>query len=170
MGAAGLDDLDANADDVIYVKPDGSKSTTAAPTDLYSVSWNVAEGTVTETSVFRDVKKVRVHVVRKGGIGSGNSTVMTILKPRNFEDSMNRRYISDEQGFILVWALLLMVVVTLLGVSGISTSIFETKMAANEALHKQAFYQADGGTENSIALLKHNITCISGFTKSLDGW
>lgn len=82
---------------------------------------------------------------------------------------MKGRYIADDQGFILVWALLLMVVVTLLGVSGVSTSIFETKMAANEALHSQTFYQADGGTENGIALLKHNISCISGFTQTLDG-
>jgi len=84
---------------------------------------------------------------------------------------MNRRYVADEQGFILVWALLLLVVVTLLGVSGVSTSIFETRMAANEAVHKQTFYQADGGTENGLALLKHNITCITGFsgTGPLDG-
>jgi hypothetical protein len=95
---------------------------------------------------------------------------MIILKPKRFEDRMNQRYIADEQGFILVWALLLMVVVTLLGISGVSTSIFETKMAANEALHKQTFYQADGGTENAIGLLKHNINCISGFSSySLDG-
>ncbi len=82
---------------------------------------------------------------------------------------MKRRIIADEEGFILVWALLLLVVVSLLGTAGISTSIFETKMAANEALHKQTFYQADGGTENGIGLLKDNITCITGFTKSLDG-
>ena len=82
---------------------------------------------------------------------------------------MKRKNIAGEQGFILVWVLLLLVVVSLLGVAGISTSIFETKMAANEALHTQTFYQADGGTENGIALLKHNITCITGFTKPLDG-
>ena len=77
----------------------------------------------------------------------------------------------NEQGFIMVWALLLLVIVTLLGVAGVSTSIFETKMAANQALHKQSFYQADGGTENGLALLKHNITCISGFSggNPLDG-
>jgi hypothetical protein len=85
---------------------------------------------------------------------------------------MKTEIVDNEKGFILVWALLLLVVVMILGVSGISTSIFETKMAANEALHTQAFYQADGGTENGIALLKHNITCISGFSGSgpvLDG-
>ena len=82
---------------------------------------------------------------------------------------MKRKNIAGEQGFILVWVLLLLVVVSLLGVAGISTSIFETKMAGNEALHTQTFYQADGGTENGIALLKHNITCITGFSKTLDG-
>ena len=83
---------------------------------------------------------------------------------------MIQRYVADERGFVLVWALLLLVVLTLLGVAGISTSIFETKMAANEALHKRAFYQADGGTQNAISLLGHNITCISGFQDdTLDG-
>jgi hypothetical protein len=91
---------------------------------------------------------------------------MTILKPKNSEETMNRRYIADEQGFILIWALLLMVVVTLLGVSGVSTSIFETKMAANQALHTQAFYQADGGTEVGLGLLGQNINCINGFTST----
>lgn len=76
----------------------------------------------------------------------------------------------NEQGFILVWSLLLLVVVTLLGAAAISTSIFENQMAANEGLHKMTFYQADGGTENGVALLKHNINCISGFGgSSLDG-
>lgn len=79
---------------------------------------------------------------------------------------MKRMIVPNEQGFIMVWALLLLVVVTLLGVAGVTTSIFEEKMAANQALHKQAFYQADGGTENGLAVLKHNINCISGFSGS----
>ncbi len=95
---------------------------------------------------------------------------MTILKLKNFEDPMKQHIAANEQGFILVWALLLLVVVTLLGTASITTSIFEEKMAVNEALHKQSFYQADGGTENGLALIKHNINCISGFEdSSLDG-
>ncbi|MEA3469086.1 MAG: PilX N-terminal domain-containing pilus assembly protein [Thermodesulfobacteriota bacterium] len=83
---------------------------------------------------------------------------------------MKQHIAVNEQGFILVWALLLLVVVTLLGTASVTTSIFEEKMAVNEALHNQAFYQADGGTENGLALIKHNINCISGFEdSSLDG-
>lgn len=63
----------------------------------------------------------------------------------------------------MVWSLLLLIVVTLLGVAGISTSIFEERMAANEALHKQSFYEADGGSDNALALLVNNINCIGGF-------
>jgi hypothetical protein len=79
-----LDDLEASADGVIYIHPDGSKSTTAAATDLYSVSWNVVEGTAGETSVLRGVKQVRVHVVRKGGIGSGELYSHDYFKTEEF--------------------------------------------------------------------------------------
>ena len=72
LGSAGLDDLDANADGVLYIQPDGSKKTAPTGKDLYSVSWNVAEGTSLEPSILRGVKQVRVHVVRKGGIGTGH--------------------------------------------------------------------------------------------------
>jgi prepilin-type N-terminal cleavage/methylation domain-containing protein len=71
LASAGLDDIEGNADGVIYIQPDGSKVTTASGSDLYSVSWNVVEGTAAETSVLRGVKQIRMHVVRKGGIGSG---------------------------------------------------------------------------------------------------
>ena len=74
---------------------------------------------------------------------------------------------SGEEGFILVFTLLLMVVLVILGVSAIDTSIFESTMSANDALHKRAFYQADGGTEAGIRLVYENTICAkttSGFT------
>lgn len=76
---------------------------------------------------------------------------------------MKKKTGQGEEGFVLVWALLLIVVLVLLGTSGINTSIFESKMAVNDALHKQAFYQADGGTEIGLDMLGQNINCISGF-------
>ena len=78
-------------------------------------------------------------------------------------NAMKKKTGYGEEGFVLVWSLLVIVVLVLLGTFGISTSIFESKMAANNALHKQAFYQADGGTEVGLDLLRQNINCISGF-------
>lgn len=82
---------------------------------------------------------------------------------------MKRSIRSSEEGYILVFTLLLLVVLTLLGVSAIDTSIFESNMAANDALHKRAFYQADGGTELGIQLAYENAICATvtaGFTKN----
>lgn len=83
---------------------------------------------------------------------------------------MKAIHCKNDRGFILVWTLLLLIVVTLLGVAGVSTSIFEERMAANEALYRQAFYEADGGSENALALIVENVNCISGFEDEfLDG-
>lgn len=71
LASAGLDDTGTNADGVMYVQADGSKRNTPSGADLYTVSWNIVEGTATETSVLRDVKQVRVHVERTAGIGAG---------------------------------------------------------------------------------------------------
>lgn len=68
-----------------------------------------------------------------------------------------------DEGFVLVWALMLMVVVLLLGVSGIGTSVFNSFMSANTALHTQSFYQADGGTSVAGQLIEENVACPQGF-------
>jgi hypothetical protein len=71
---------------------------------------------------------------------------------------------TNEGGFVLVWALLLMVVLLILGISGIDTATFQSLMSANNALHKQSFYQADGGTNVSSMLIEENVSCPVGFT------
>jgi hypothetical protein len=69
-----------------------------------------------------------------------------------------------EGGFVLVWALMLMVVLLILGISGIGTSVFESMMSANDALQKQSFFQADGGTNVASQLIEENVNCATGFT------
>ncbi len=72
-------------------------------------------------------------------------------------------------GFVLVWALLLMVVLLILGVSGIGTSIYDSQMSVNDALHKQSFYQADGGANIAEGLVFQNAVCSitkGGFTNN----
>jgi hypothetical protein len=80
---------------------------------------------------------------------------------------MRRSIRENEGGFILVWALLIMVVLLILGVSGIGTSIFESLMTVNDALHKQSFYQSDGGTQTAGMLIEENVSCPGGFQASM---
>lgn len=82
---------------------------------------------------------------------------------------MERSVKNSEEGFILVFTLLLLVVVTLLGVSSIGTSVFESAMSANDALYKQAFSEADGGANVAAILIEENISCPNGFTATTGG-
>lgn len=77
-GFAGLDDTEGAADGFLYIKPDGSTGTTTSAGDLYSVSWNIAEGTAPPPvppappqPVLAGIKQIRVIVIKKGGIGKG---------------------------------------------------------------------------------------------------
>lgn len=76
---------------------------------------------------------------------------------------MEHTVTTGEEGFVLVFTLLLLVVVTLLGVSSIDTSVFESQMSANDALYKQSFYQADGGANVAAIVIEENISCPKGF-------
>jgi len=70
---------------------------------------------------------------------------------------------TNEQGFVLVTALVFLVILTLLGVNMINTSVTEVQIAANDKIHKQTFTLADGGTEIGSNLLEENIACPNGF-------
>ena len=73
----------------------------------------------------------------------------------------------SEEGFVLVTALMMLVVLTMLGLATIMTSTVELKIAGNDRVHKKTFYQADGGTEIGSVLTYENALCInsSGFTE-----
>ena len=55
--------------------------------------------------------------------------------------------LQDQSGVSLVIALLILLVLTLIGVSAISTTTFETNIAGNERLYNRAFYTADAGVD-----------------------
>lgn len=74
---------------------------------------------------------------------------------------------ANEQGFVLVTALLFLVILTLIGINMISTSVTEMQIAGNDKLRKQAFSLADGGTEVGNNLLEENISCPSGFAGAI---
>lgn len=77
---------EANSDGVLFIRPDGSTQTTSPGDELYSIYWNIVDGnpdpTQDESIVLNDVKLIRVHVVREGGIGKGNLYSHTYYKAK----------------------------------------------------------------------------------------
>lgn len=55
----------------------------------------------------------------------------------------------NENGFALISTLLILVLLTFIGISGTSTTIFELKIAGNEREANQRFYTADSGWKQS---------------------
>jgi Tfp pilus assembly protein PilX len=64
---------------------------------------------------------------------------MTTLKPH---------ILCNQNGVALVIALVMLLVLTLIGVSSVSMSSYESNIAGNERVYNTAFYAADGGLEN----------------------
>ncbi len=83
------------------------------------------------------------------------------------QKSPSQNIVANEQGFILVIALLFMVILTLVGITALNNSNTEIQIAGNDKLQKQTFSQADGGTEAGGKLLEENISCPTGFTGAI---
>lgn len=65
--------------------------------------------------------------------------------------------VNNSRGSALVVALLMLVVLTLIGISATTTTTFELQIAGNDKLFKKAFYSADGATEMGGELIEQNI-------------
>ena len=74
---------------------------------------------------------------------------------------MEHSVLKNEKGVALVIALLLLVVLTMIGISSISSSVFETRISGNERVGSAAFYAAEGGIKVGISRLP-SITAYSG--------
>lgn len=53
--------------------------------------------------------------------------------------------IKNEEGFVIVFVLMILVVVSIIGISSSNTSLTEQKIARNEMIYKETFYRADSG-------------------------
>ncbi len=74
----------------------------------------------------------------------------------------------NENGFVLVAALLTLLLLVIIGVSATTTSTFEVQIAGNEKVYNMAFYQANGGVDLGAEILEQNISCRTGF-RNLNG-
>ncbi len=69
----------------------------------------------------------------------------------------------NQDGFVLVAALLILLVLTLMGISVNRSTNTEWRIAMNDRLQKETFYLADATTELIAEVLVQNIACL-GFT------
>jgi len=65
-------------------------------------------------------------------------------------------------GFVLVLALLMLLVVTLIGVSAIDTSTIETQISGNNRVSVEAFYVAEAGINEAAGRLSRGATGTNG--------
>jgi Tfp pilus assembly protein PilX len=72
---------------------------------------------------------------------------------------MGKHILKNQAGTVLVIALLMMIVLTLIGLSAISTSTFELILSGNKRGSTDAFYSADSGIQTVIANIENfNLT------------
>ncbi len=86
------------------------------------------------------------------------------LKRLNDIFSIKLFFPRNEDGFLLVITMVMLVLLTLIGLSATQLSRIELQIAGNDRMHKETFYQADGGTEVGSNLLEENISCPTGFS------
>ena len=65
-----------------------------------------------------------------------------------------------EDGFILITAMLILLVLTVMGLAVNRNTVTEWRIAMNDRLHKQTFYEADGATQLATEVLEQNIACL----------
>ncbi len=74
------------------------------------------------------------------------------------------RFHRNEQGFLLIVTMLILVVLTVIGLSALDTSTFEVQIANNDRWSKVAFNAADGAVYSTANLLEDTISATGDVT------
>jgi hypothetical protein len=74
-----------------------------------------------------------------------------------------KKHPNNQDGFVLVAALLILLTLTLMGLAVNRNTQTEWRIAMNDRLHKETFYAADAATELAAEVLVQNIACF-GFS------
>lgn len=80
---------------------------------------------------------------------------------------------NSQKGYVLIVTMMVLVILSLIGISATNTSFLELLISGNDRNHKETFYQADGTTEMSERILFENAVCqivnSAGFSSNLIG-
>jgi hypothetical protein len=69
-------------------------------------------------------------------------------------------YSRNDEGFVLIAALLILLVLTVMGIAVNRNTMTEWRIAMNDRHHKVAFYSADAATELGAEILEQSIACL----------
>ncbi|MCW5200419.1 hypothetical protein VU07_01180 [Desulfobulbus sp. F4] len=69
---------------------------------------------------------------------------------------------NSQNGFVLITALLILLVLTLTGIAVNRNTTTESQIAKNTRLHQEAFYAADAATEMAVDVIRLGISCPAG--------
>ena len=69
---------------------------------------------------------------------------------------MERNILKKKKGVALIIALLMLLVLTLIGITSINTTTFETSISGNERVRADAFYAAEAGIQVAINQIPDN--------------
>ena len=68
--------------------------------------------------------------------------------------------VQNEEGFVLIAALLILLVLTVLGIAVNRNTNTEWRIAMNDRLHKETFYTADAVSELAQEVLEQSVACL----------
>jgi len=74
---------------------------------------------------------------------------------------MKDHSLRGQEGIALILALLMLLILTIIGISSINSSVFETKISGNERMGNAAFYGSEAGVIMGVDRLP-NVTAYSG--------
>ncbi|MGB5686848.1 MAG: PilX N-terminal domain-containing pilus assembly protein [Candidatus Electrothrix sp.] len=69
-------------------------------------------------------------------------------------------YSGKDEGFVLIAALLVLLVLTVMGIAVNRNTMTEWRIAMNDRQHKTAFYSADAAAQLSAEVLEQSIACL----------
>jgi len=72
--------------------------------------------------------------------------------------------VNNENGFVLVLALVVLVMLSIIGITSTSNTYLEMLVSTNDKWQKHAFYKAEAGAVLTAEIVEQNINCESGFT------
>ena len=62
--------------------------------------------------------------------------------------------LKEEKGVVIITALMILVLLTIIGIASTTVSNTETKIATNQAVYQQNFYQAEGATMEAVEVME----------------